>query len=134
MVVGLLPGLMWVGYAMRLDHILARIDFSSLKPTERTRYINRINNIAAVIEERFPHVKRPEQIKLKHCQYFRNDWLSSHTSSARTRSEHMRTLGLVVKALGRDASWLGALNIKQSSGKGGRPPKVGVRQSKKYYH
>ncbi|WP_417521975.1 hypothetical protein [Marinobacter sp.] len=117
---------------MLLDGVLRRLDFSRLKPNERARYISRICNVAEVIETRFPHVKQPEQIKLKHCLYFRNVWLADHTSSERTRGEHMRALGLLVVALGRDESWLGALKIKQASDKGGRPPKVGVRRSKKY--
>jgi hypothetical protein len=117
---------------MQLDQILDRLDFSSLKSTERTRYINRLCNVVAVIEESFPHVARPEQIKLKHCQYFRNVWLPAHSGSERTKAEHMRALGLLVMALRRDARWLGALGIRQTSGKGGRPSKVGVRQTKKF--
>lgn len=117
---------------MQLDHILERIDFGNLQPTERTRYISRIQTIAAVIEEHFPHVKKPNQIKLGHAQYFRNVWLPAHSVSKRTKAEHMRALGLLVRALRRDESWLGALDIRQTSGKGGRPSKIGVRQSKKF--
>jgi hypothetical protein len=116
---------------VRLDHILNRIDFGSLKPAERTRYINRINNIAAVIEERFPHVKHPEQIKLEYAQYFRNVWLPAHSSSTRTQGEHMRALGLLVRALERDDSWLGRLGLKRCSRKGGRPTPIKIRKSKK---
>lgn len=117
---------------MQLDHILKRIDFGELKPTERTRYISRIQNIAAVIEARFPHVKQDNQIKLGHVQFFRNVWLPAHSVSVRTKAEHMRALSLLVRALRRDESWLGALGIRQTSGKGGRPSKIGVRQSKKF--
>lgn len=118
---------------MQLNHILARIDFGKLKPTERTRYINRIHGISAVIEERFPHVQRPEQIRLKHAQYYRNIWLPAYSSSERTKDEHMRALGLLVKALGRNQSWLGKLDIKNSSSAGGRPTQIKIRKSRKYY-
>ena len=118
---------------MRLDHILKRIDFGKLALNERTRYISRIQNIAAVIEEHFPHVKNDNQIKLGHAQYFRNVWLPAHSVAERTKAEHMRALGLLVRALRRDESWLGALGIRQTSGTGGRPSKIGVRQSKKFY-
>ncbi|MBQ0762087.1 hypothetical protein [Marinobacter psychrophilus] len=117
---------------MRLDYILDRIDFGILKPTERTRYINRINNIAGVIEERFPHVKHPEQIKLKNAEYFRNVWLPAHSSSTRTQGEHMRALGLLVRALGRDDSWLGKLGLTSHSSTGGRPTQIKIRKSRKH--
>ncbi len=116
---------------MHLDHILRQIDFRKLTPTEQARYIGRIQNIAAVIENRFPHVKKPEQIKLAHAQYFRNVWLPAHSASKSTRREYMRALRLLVMAQGRPESWLGALRIGQKPEKGGRPSKVGVRKSKK---
>lgn len=117
---------------MQLDHILKRIDFGKLTPNERTRYISRIENIAAMIEEHFPYVRNDNQIKLGHAQYYRNVWLPAHSVSDRTKAEHMRALGLLVKALRRDESWLGALGIRQTSRKGGRPSKIGVRKSKKF--
>jgi hypothetical protein len=115
---------------MQLDNVLGRLDFRRLQPNERRRYIIRINNVVVVIEKRFPHVTRPEQIKLKHVQYFRNVWLPSHSASERTRQEHMRALILLVLALGRDESWLGALGINQPTAKGGRPAMVGVKSRK----
>lgn len=115
---------------MRLDDVLRNLDFRRLQPNERKRYINRINNIVVVIEERFPHVDRAERIKLHHAQYFRNVWLRKHSTSERTRQEHMRALGLLVRALGHDEKWLGALGISLSKGKGGRPPMVGVKSQK----
>jgi len=118
---------------MRLNNIWDRIDFGDLKPTERTRYINRMNTIVEVIEERYPHVKRLEQIKLKCVQYFRNVWLPAHSSSKRTYEEHMRALGLLVRALGRNEHWLGALGIQNCPKKGGRPTQIKIRKSRKYY-
>lgn len=118
---------------MQLDHILARLDFSALSETERKRYINRINRIGAVIELQFPHVTRPEQIKLKHCLYFRNVWLPAHSSSDSTKKENLRVLRLLVRALGRPEAWLGALDKKAPTSHGGRPGKIGVKRSKKYY-
>lgn len=118
---------------MQLNHILARIDFGKLKPTERTRYINRVHGISAVIEERFPHVQRPEQIKLHHAQYYRNHWLPAYSSSIRTQNEHMRAMGLLVRALGRDDSWLGKLGLTSPSSTGGRPSQIKIRKSRKYY-
>jgi hypothetical protein len=115
---------------MQLDRVLDKLDFRRLQPNERRRYINRIHNVVVVIEKRFPEVVRPEQIKLKHAQYFRNVWLSNHSASERTRQEHMRALGLLVMALGRDQRWLGALGITRPKGKGGRPPEVGVKSQK----
>jgi hypothetical protein len=114
---------------MQLNNILTQIDFGKLKPTERTRYINRIKNVVSVIEERFPHVQRPEQIQLKHAQYYRNIWLPAHSPSMRTQGEHMRALGLLVRALGRDDSWLGKLGLKNPSSTGGRPTQVKIRES-----
>ncbi|AKO52008.1 hypothetical protein ABA45_05845 [Marinobacter psychrophilus] len=118
---------------MRLDHILNQIDFGKLRPMERTRYINRIKNVVSVIEERFPHVQRPEQIQLKHAQYYRNIWLPAHSPSMRTQDEHMRALGLLVRALGRDDSWLGKLGLTSHSSTGGRPTQIKIRNSRKHY-
>lgn len=117
---------------MQLDHVLKRIDFGTLAPDERTRYISQMGNIAAAIEDHFPHVKKDNQIKLGHAQYVRNVWLPAHSASERTRKEYMRALRLLVMALRRDESWLGALGIRQTTGKGGRPSKIGVRRSKKF--
>lgn len=133
MAAALLLELMWEGCEMRLDHILARIDFGKLKPTGRTRYINRIQDISTAIEERFPHVQRPEQIRLKHAQYYRNIWLPAYSSSERTQDEHMRALGLLVKALGRNESWLGMLGLKNPPSTGGRPTQINIRKSKRFY-
>ncbi len=116
---------------MPLDHILKRLDFKALSETEQRRYVNRIYRIVGVIEKRFPHVTQPEQIKLKHVQYYRNVWLPEHSPSSRTRSEYMRALGLLVKALRRPDSWLGALGLRPNC-RGGRPSEVGVRKSKKF--
>lgn len=118
---------------MHLDHVLKRIDFGRLKPTERTRYINRIRNVVAAIEQHFPHVKHPEQIRLKHVQYFRNVWLKEYSESKRTKNEYMRAAGVLVRALGRSESWLGALGINSCNEQGGRPSKIRVRQTVKYY-
>jgi hypothetical protein len=121
------------GRAMQLSRILARIDFGNLQPTERNRYINRMNTIVAVIEERFSHVKRPEQIKLHHAQYYRNVWLPAHSSSVRTQNEHMRAMGLLVRALGQNESWLGKLGLKNPPSAGGRPTQINIRKSKRFY-
>ena len=118
---------------MQLDYLFKRLDFNSLGETERRRYINRINRIVAVIEEQFPHVTRPEQIKLSHCQYFRNVWLTDHSKSTSTQRDYMRALGLFVRASGRPETWLRALGIKASTEQGGRPGEVGIKRSKKYW-
>tara|TARA_Y100001933_G_scaffold177952_1_gene176434 strand:+ start:13870 stop:14229 length:360 start_codon:yes stop_codon:yes gene_type:complete len=118
---------------MQLDHILRRLDFSALSETERKRYINRMIRIVSVIEAQFPHVTRPEQIKLHHCQYFRNVWLPAHSASDATKKEYMRALGLIIRAAGRPETWMGALGVKTSTEQGGRPTKIGVKQSKKFY-
>lgn len=117
---------------MQLEHIRRRLDFNSLKETEQKRYINRINRIVAVIEAQFPHVTQPEQIKLHHCQYVRNVWLPGYSESESTKNEYMRALGLLIRALRRPETWLGALGIKSAAGQGGRPPKTGIKRSKKF--
>jgi len=117
---------------MQLDHIVRRLDFSALSETERRRYVNRIYRIVGVIEQRFPHVTQPEQIKLKHVQFYRNVWLPAHSSSERTKAEHMRALGLLVRALRRPESWHGALGLRPNCYRGGRPSGVGVRKSRKF--
>jgi hypothetical protein len=118
---------------MQLDHILRRLDFSSLSETERKRYINRIHRIVTIIEAQFPHVSQPEQIRLKHCQYFRNVWLSEHSGSESTKAEFLRVLRLLVRVLDRPETWIGALKIKSAAAHGGRPSKIGIKRSKKYY-
>lgn len=118
---------------MRFDHILRRLDFSALSDTERKRYINRMIRIVSVIEAQFPHVTRPEQIKLHHCQYFRNVWLPAHSASDSTKKEYMRALGLIIRAAGRPETWMGALGVKTATEQGGRPMKIGVKRSKKFY-
>jgi hypothetical protein len=92
-----------------------------------------MNTIVGAIEERFPHVKLPEQIKLHHAQYYRNVWLPAHTASVRTQNEHMRAMGLLVRALGRSESWLGKLGLKNPPSTGGRPTQINIRKSKKFY-
>ena len=115
---------------MQLDRVLDNLDFRKLRPNERKRYIDRINDVTVVIENRFPHVVRPEQIKLKHMQYFRNVWLQEHTRSERTQQEYMRATKLLVLALGRDERWLKALDKNHNKAKGGRPSLVGVKSRK----
>ncbi len=118
---------------MQLDHILRRLDFSALSETERKRYINRMIRIVSVIEAQFPHVTRPEQIKLKHFQFCRNVWLPAHSLSESTKGEYIRALGVLIRATGRPETWMGALGVKTSTEQGGRPTKIGVKQSKKFY-
>lgn len=116
---------------MHLSHVLRKLDLNELQNSERTRYINRIGKIAKAIESRFPNVRRPEQIKLKHAQYIRNTWLPDYTASKRTQQEYIRALGLLVRALGRSPNWQGALGMKKKAHVGGRPTKVGVRLTKR---
>lgn len=85
---------------MNLSPILARLDLRQLQPREQNRYVNRLHKIADAIEGRFPHVNRPEQIRLKHAQYCRNVWLRNYSSSERTQAEYLRALAILVQALG----------------------------------
>lgn len=115
---------------MNIRIITYRIKFD-LPTSEITkkRHLNRIQAIADSIEQRFEGIKRPEQIKLKHMQFIRNQWYQSQEFSETTIKDYNRSMCLMISALGRK-HWLPPLGLEKDHKKGGRPTAGRVIRSK----
>lgn len=96
----------------------------------KKRALSRIQTMANAIETRFPEVTRPEQIKLKHLQFLKNYWFESETFSAATIGDYVRSMRLMITALGKDSDWFGPLALKIDAVKGGRPTLARITKSK----
>ena len=91
---------------MNISLVLRRLRFEG-KSSEisQRKVIGRLNKICRIISEKFPEVQRPDQIKLKHLQYVRNEGLAGY--SAATTVDYKRTIVILVEepkrcALNRD--------------------------------
>ena len=110
---------------MNISLILKRLRFDR-KSSEITKrkVIGRLNKICRIISEKFPEVQRPDQIKLKHLQYVRNEGLAGY--SAATTVDYKRTIVILVEALERQRDWLPPLKLEKDPSKGGRPSSTQV--------
>ena len=114
---------------IRLIKNRIRFDISASEITQR-RTLGRIQTMADAIESRFPEVINPEQIKLKHCFYLREQWFESQKLSPSTVSDYTRSMILMITALGRGSHWLAPLKLTKNPSKGGRPLASRVIKSK----
>lgn len=117
---------------MKVDAIFRRLKFNNMRTLPRRRHLSRINNMALAIEERFPEVRTPEQIRLKHIQWLLSHWFSEQSYAPSTIRDYRDSLGLLVDALGRGADWRGRLGLTPA-GPGGRPRTLTVVRSAKYF-
>lgn len=117
---------------MNLKPIFSRIKFNGMKAPHPTRHLNRIEKLATAIQERFPEINRPEKIKLKHAKWLISHWLEEKNYKTTTRNDYLRSLKILIEALGRSDHWIGELKLK-AKGAGGRPRTSRVVKSKKYY-
>jgi len=104
-----------------ISHILARIRWNGLSPLHQRRHSTRIKVMLNAMAERFPHLKHPEQVKLKHLCWIHDMWLIKQGFADATRSDYKRSMALLVAALGGSLHWQSALNMTKDSRKGGRP-------------
>ena len=110
---------------MNISLILKRLRFDR-KSSEITKrkVIGRLNKICVMISEKFPEAQRPDQIRLKHLQYVRNEGLAGY--SAATAVDYKRAMVILVGALGRQKDWLPPLKLVKDPSKGGRPSSTHV--------
>lgn len=110
---------------MNISQVLKRLRFDG-KSSEiaQRKVIGRLNKICRIINEKFPEVQRPDQIRLKHLQYVRNEGLVGY--SAATAVDYKRTIVILVEALDRQKDWLPPLKLVKDPSKGGRPSSTRV--------
>jgi hypothetical protein len=111
---------------VNLSNIQKKLKCSNTPASERTRlrHIRRIEKMTAAIQDRFPEVRHPNQIKLKHCRWIQENWLSEATAK-----DYRTSLRLLIRALGREECWAKPLNMHPRS-RGGRPASLTVVRSR----
>lgn len=115
---------------MNIKPIIRRIHWSEKSsPTTQIRTVNRIQTMADAIEVRFPEVREPKQIKLKHLHYLQNVWFEEHLRPA-TKADYVRAMRLMVEASKNGSHWLVPLKLTRDRRKGGRPRISRVTKSK----
>ncbi|MEH6499509.1 MAG: hypothetical protein V7751_08980 [Pseudoalteromonas distincta] len=92
------------------------------------KVLGRLQRLCRAINERFPEVRRPDQIKLKHLQYLRNEWLAEFSPA--TAADYQRTMCVLVESLGKKKDWLPPLKLVKDPSKGGRPFSTCVTKTK----
>lgn len=108
-----------------------RIRFStSTAEITRRRTFNRIQSMSDAIETEFPEVGRPEQIRLKHMFFLKNAWFDNAGLSDSTTQDYIRSMRVMIEALGRERHWLGPLKLIKAPNHGGRPTASRVTRSK----
>lgn len=116
---------------MNIGLIKKRIKFDvSAAEITKKRTLSRIQTMADAIAQQFPEVTRHEQIKLKHVFFIKNQWFLSEGFSDATTRDYLRSLTLMIAALGRVQHWLGPLGLQKTQQKGGRPVVASVVKSK----
>ena len=82
---------------MNLKPIFSRIKFNGMKAPHPTRHLNRIEKLAAAIQERFPEINRPEKIKLKHAKWLITHWLEEKNYKTATRNDYLSSLKFLIE-------------------------------------
>ncbi len=101
--------------------ILTKLRWNGLSPLHQRRHTARIMLMLNAIIERFPHLKHPEQVKLKHLRWLHDAWLAKQGFADATRSDYRRSMALLVAALGGGLHWQSVLKMTKDPRKGGRP-------------
>ncbi|MAL98028.1 hypothetical protein [Hydrocarboniclastica marina] len=109
---------------MNLSYIYRRIKAKEGAERARRRHLNRIAKMTSAIEQRFPKVKRVQQIDQKHCK-----WLIEHWCNPSTEKDYRSSLRLLLEASDRSPEWLKQLGMASTS-TGGRPREVSVVRSR----
>jgi len=112
---------------MNLNGVYKRIKVNKGAERIRNRHLSRIEKMTQAIENRFPEVKRAQQIQQKHCE-----WLLDHWFHPSTAKDYRSSLRLLIEALNRD-HWLKPLGMAPASA-GGRPRDVSVVRSRSSKH
>lgn len=79
--------------------ILARIRWNGLSELHQRRHTSRSAAMFNAIQQRFPHLKHPEQIQLKHIRWLKDVWLVQQAYADATQTDYKRTLALLISAL-----------------------------------
>lgn len=104
-----------------IKHILARIRWNGLADLHQKRHISRIRVLLQAMTERFPHLKHPQQVQLKHVRWLRVYWLTRQDLAISTLTDYKRSMALLIGALNADGHWEYLLKIARDPRKGGRP-------------
>ncbi|EXJ09194.1 hypothetical protein [Nitrincola nitratireducens] len=85
----------------------------------------RVERILDAISAQYPKLMHYNQIKLMHCQWYKDVALEKYSEA--TRLDYIRALRLLVTALGKE-HWLSLLKIDTHTG---APSKIGAIKSSK---
>lgn len=94
-------------------------------------HIRRGEHLVALIADRWPRVRRPQQWQVKHCRWALEHGLGDRAPS--TRYDYWRSLRVLIDVLGRLQDWQPYLrgpwqhprgNTAPQRASGGRPPKL----------
>lgn len=112
--------------------LLRRIRWNGLSALQQRRHITRLDKMLSAIQDRYPGVKHLEQIRLKHGFWLRDIWMSQQGLAPSTQTDYLRSLSILIAALDRE-QWLSCLGLDTDHRNGGRPRKVVVVKSRKFY-
>lgn len=103
-----------------------RIKFNSTSEITRKRHLSRIEFILSNLTSRFG-LKHSNQIQLKHIRWCTDVLIQD--KSELTKSDYIRSLKILIQALGRDY-WLGHLGLSAHKKHGGRPTKIRIAHTR----
>lgn len=90
----------------------------------------RKDKIFSEIEAAYPHLKHSSQLRCKHFVWFVDNVLNNYAEA--TRQDYIRTLRLVLEALGKH-DWIKVLKIARDESSGGRKSVFTTRKSKRLF-
>lgn len=94
-------------------------------------HIARASRMAAGLRERFG-VVHVSQLRLKHANWLLAVWVPAVAPAATSQDAYWRTLRCIVHVLGREQDWWPHLKgARGEKGKGGRPPKLPHKPSRR---
>lgn len=119
---------------MNCKTILQRVKYSTdASKLTKNRDKNKILMLCNVMGQHFS-LDQPEQIRLKHLQYIKNHWLIHQGFSQSTNDRYIRTMRLIIDALGRKQHWSKPLGLEKDVSKGGRPTVSRVTHTRSVYY
>ncbi len=106
---------------MNIRDITTRIKWhEDASDSTKKRAVKRIQTIADAIEARFPEVRYPNQVKLKHVAYIKQAWFDNEGLALTTIADYTRAMRLMIRAMGKEKEWFGRLGLVQDPHRGGR--------------
>jgi hypothetical protein len=115
---------------LNIQALLKKIHMERNAELHQRRHAGRLVTICGAIGEKFPSVRSPEQIQMKHARWLIDVWFDSQGYATSTRMDYLRSLKLLIEVLGKEKHWLAPLGIAPK-GPGGRPRKTKVSKQRR---